>query len=364
MNKANIAFFSGLYQNHPNTVLLLDRVMGCVYSNAPKVFSEGQSLLNVVRDPLCYPLKEFTEIKVLLGGEYCCARITPVKNELGEAELYICEIIGGEAALETAQKTDAAAKLLPPLTSVERSLSALWQQSTALRSRLLSLGDFEALNYLGSMEAALADISSVSKNMSEYTDMMFSENAPVCTDAVALVTKLMERCNAALAKCGRRVDFVCEPEELFVMVDSRHAVAALINAVQNALLYSPRDTVPTAVLYRTGTERHGLVVFSITNENMLFTDEDFKDAVGVNFSYQRLGYGIPIIKRFAAEAHGSFSLTKDNGRVTAKLSLPAASPAEGSAVRFESPSAVAYDTGVPDIVDIKLREVVSLFGEI
>lgn len=354
--------FIQLYKDYPNTVLFLDRVMNCVYTNAPKIFPVGKSLISVVRDPFLYPLREFTEVKVLIDGEYSCARINPVKNELNEAWLYICELISSEAALSIAEQTDAGSKLLPMINSVEHNLSYIWTESAQLQSKLLQDKNYDLLSGVFAIESALSNVCSVTKNIYEYTDMMFSEKSLVRTDASSLVGKLIERCNAALAKCGRRVDFICETEELTIMVDCRHAVAALVNAVQNALLYSPKETCPTAVLYRSGTAEHGTVVFSISNENIMFTDKDFSETAGVNFSYQRQGYGIPLIKRFAQEAHGNFEINDENGRVTVTLTLPAADSAKDGSVRFEVPDFAAYKTDIPDIVELKMREVAEFFG--
>lgn len=355
--------FSEMYAEHPNTVVLLDRVMKCVWSNNEKVLRSGVSLVSLVRDPLVYPLKGFTQVRVLINGEFACARLTPVRNEHGDPCLYICEIVDSVAALELAVQTDAAAKILPLYNSVEYNMAEVWRCSSELQQECLDSKDFTRLEKLCAIQRSLSNIGSVAKNAFEYVDMLFSKRESARIDAGALLTKLVERCNAGLAKCGRRVEVICDPEELEITADGRHAVTALVNAVQNALLYSPRDCVPVATVYRAAEGNREFVVFSVTNDNVMFTDKDFSENLSVNFSYQRMGFGIPIIKRFAEESGGQFLMTDNSGKVTVKVTLPAAAKDSGSGVRLGKPIFPSYDTGIPDILDIKMREVAEFFGE-
>lgn len=355
--------YADMYSKHPYPVALFDRTMKCVHSNNEKVITAGTMLQGIAREPFALPLVRFSEIQVYLNSEFACARITPIKNDCGDAFLYICEFIFADTVLSMSAKTDAAAKVFPLFNTIEYNLSSLWKLSTELSQELIAGQEFEKLEKMFSLQQALSNISSASKNALEYVNMMFAERTPVRLDAAALMNNLCERCNAALAKCGRGVDIVCEPVELAIFADAKHAVAALVNAVQNALLYSPKDSKPIASVFCKKENSRSFVVFSITNENIMFTDKDFKKAVNVNFSYQRLGYGIPIIKRFAEESGGVFSMSDNGGRVTVSVVLPAAPADPDSGVTLRQPPAPAYATGVPDIVEIKMREVAEFFGE-
>ena len=344
-------------------VFLLDRVMKCVWSGCEKLFAVGASFQKISKEHFVLPLKAFTEIRVYLNGSFYCARISPLKNDVGDVWLYICELVSSDEVLETASRTDAASKVFPLYNSIEYNMASLWKQAAQLQKKMMDSGDYEGLEKVFAIQASLSNISSVTKNAFSYADMLFSEKDSVRIDAGELVNRLAERCNAALAKCGRRIEVICDPDVLDIMAGGRHAVTALVNTVQNALLYSPRDTVPVAAVYRIAEGQRCFVVISITNENVMFTDKDFKDTVNVNFSYQRLGYGIPIIKRFAEECGGSFSMTDNGGRVTVSVKLPAAPEALGSELHLRQPAYSGYDSGVPDILDIKMREILAFFGE-
>ena len=45
------------------------------------------------------------------------------------------------------------------------------------------------------------------------------------------------------------------------------------------------------------------------------------------------------------------------------ISLPAAHYGSGAELPLRKPSAVQYDTGIPDFTEIMMREVVQFFGE-
>lgn len=359
--KAYIEFLKSLCAEFPNAAALLDRTLSCIYSSRPALFSEGMAFQSIVHGDLSYPMREFTQVRVMIRDEFYCARIVPIKNEYGDPWLYVCELVNASSATDIAADTDLFARALPVLNSIEYNLAGLWKNTNALGESLG--GDSAAAANIGALKSSLANIGSVTKNASEFAGMMFGEKDPVAIDAAALMTSLVRRCNAALAKCGRRVELLCDSTELIIGADCRHAVAALVNAVQNALLYSPRDSVPIIAVYRICEGKRAFVEFKFTNDNIMFTDKDFKDNVSVNFSYQRIGWGIPIIRRFAEESHGRFSIEDDGGRMCVRLTLPSPVGELSPEVSLEQFSYVYYNTGVPDILETKMREVAEFFGE-
>lgn len=357
--KAALSLLKEIYGGSRRTVLL-DRTLACTWSSSPGFFSEGMALQNIVRGRLDYPMRSVTTLRVLIRDEFYCAKITPLKNEYGDPWQYICEFIGGDEAAKITADTDMFAKVMPVFNALEYNIAGLWKSVNALRE-LNPAGDGAV--QLAAAERSLSGIGSVTKNAFEYTDMIFGEKDAVTLDAAALSATLIKRCNAALAKCGRKVELLCDEGGLFINADCKHAIAALVNAVQNALLYSPRESVPILAVYRINAGRRSYVEFKFTNDNVMFTKKDFTEDINVNFSYQRIGWGIPIIKRFAEESGGRFSLEDDGGRVCVRLTLPSPVGELSADVALEQYSYVYYDTGVPDIVETKMREVAEFFGE-
>lgn len=272
----------------------------CVVSCEGSLLESGECVLKSVRETVPEPLGIVMDTTLYKNEHFYCLRLHPIKNGIGETIAYIGEIL---------------------------------------------------------------DSGSVRENAFNYAEMLYRTQRETVVDAGELCENLAKRCNAALAKCGRRIEALIDPGSLYIYADSRRAVVALVNAVQNALLYSPKETEPIlTVCYRESRGRK-FVEIRVVNESSMFSSKDFSGSVDVNFSYQRMGYGIPIIKRFVQVSGGWFDMTEENGRVTVTISLPAAHYGSGAELPLRKPSAAQYDTGIPDFTEIMMREVVQFFGE-
>ncbi|MGN1340361.1 MAG: hypothetical protein ACI4WS_08715 [Oscillospiraceae bacterium] len=344
-----------------NPLVCLDNRF-CVV-RAEEKFQPGERLLDYITETVPEPLSVVMETALYHGERFCCCRIYPIKNDLGESVAYICELISAESARRISERTEAPSDALPLYNAVEMNLSSVWRSAAALREQLHAQNSFAGLPQITAIESAVSNISAAFGNAFHYADMLYNSQKFAPVDAGALCRTLVQRCNAALAKCGRRVEAVIEPEDLTIYADSRRAVVALVNAVQNALLYSPQDSEPILAAYRKEERGRWFVEIRITNENSMFTSRDFSDGTEVNFSYQRLGYGIPLIKRFASVSGGRFSMQDENGRVIVTITLPAAQEPASDIITMRSSLERHYDAGVPDFTDVMMREVVLFFGE-
>lgn len=350
-----------MFSGSENPVVCFDSTLKCV-SDPGGAFLPGENLLSFVREPIPNPMHVLTEATVYKNDRFYCARIMPVKNGAGESEAYIAELIPAESARRISEKADSASSLLPVFNAVEFNSAAIWKNAEKLRRHLMDSGDYASLGDVLGIERAMSNISAVCGNAFEYANMMYGSQSQVRVDAGSLCMYLSDRCNAALAKCGRRIEVLVEPDDLTIYADSRRAVVALVNAIQNALLYSPRDTEPVLAVYRTIISGRDFVEFRVTNENIMFTKKDFKEDLDINFSYQRLGYGIPIIRKFAAVSGGKFSMADENGKMIVKITLPAAGDLPGTDLELHSPEICGYSTGIPDLTESMMMEVVSFFG--
>lgn len=355
--KPYLAMLSG-----ENPLVCLDNRFCCVFSPDGK-FRPGESLLGYIRETVPEPLGRVMEFSFYKDDKFSCCRIYPIKNDIGESVAYICELISAEAARHIGELTDSPSDILALYNAVEMNISAVWTSSARLRVGLSENRDYAKLAEVLAIEGAMSNISAVCGNAFEYANMLYQNQNSTVIDAGELVMNLAERCNAALAKCGRRIEVLTEPLDLRIYADSRRAVVALVNAVQNALLYSPKDTEPILAVYRREQRGRSFVEFRITNDSSMFASRDFSGGKELNFSYQRVGFGIPIIKRFASVSGGSFSMTEEHGRVTVTITLPAANSDYGT-VTLKSPFVASYDTGRPDFVAAMMGDVVHFFGEI
>lgn len=327
------------------------------------LFEPGECVLKSVRETVPEPLSTVMDTALYKNDRFYCLRLHPIKNDIGESIAYIGEILDSGAVRGMMERTEGPSDILPLYNAVEMNSAAIWKHAANLRYGLVKSKDYARLSEVLGIETAMSNLSSVCENAFNYAEMLYRTQRESIIDAAELCETLAKRCNAALAKCGRRIEALIDPGGMYIYADSRRAVVALVNAVQNALLYSPRETEPIlTACYRENRGRK-FVEIRVVNESSMFSSKDFSGGVDVNFSYQRLGYGIPIIKRFAQVSGGWFDMTEENGRVTVTISLPAAHYGSGAELPLRKPSGTQYDTGIPDFTETMMREVVQFFGE-
>lgn len=344
-----------------NPLVCLDNRFCCVQSS-DGTFRAGESLLGYIRGTVPEPLGRVMEFPLCREDRFSCCRIYPIKNDIGESVAYVCEIFSSEAARHIGELTESPSEVLALYNAVEMNISAVWSSSSRLRVALSEVRDYSKLSDVLAIESAMSNIAALCGNAFEYANMFCAEQNRTVVDAGELALNLAERCNAVLAKCGRRLEVLTDTQDLRIYADSRRAVVALVNAVQNALLYSPKDSEPILAVYRREQPGRSFVEFRITNDSVMFSSRDFSGVRELNFSSQRIGYGIPLIKRFASVSGGSFSMAEERGRVTVTITLPAANGDFGT-VTLRAPGASSYSTGRPDMVEALMREVVQFFGE-
>lgn len=328
-----------------NPAAILDKDLKCVFCNRPTVLAEGSDLAEY--GDIEPPKERTVRTMIMLGGKTYCARITPF-----EEELFLCELFDADALLDMAEKTDLYQKAVPFFNVVEYNTAKLWQTLFAMRDSMRNGGDVTGFD--GRFYDRISELSSVVKNGYEYSLMLTRRDTSVI-NAVALAEGLVNRCNTILAECGRCVKLVTDNEKLLVAADSRHAVAALTNSIQNALLYSPRDCVPVMTVGRCTENGKSCVFIQIVNDSSLFIEENDE----TEFRFRRAGSGIPIIKRFAEGSDGRFFL--DSNGQTVKLGIVLPEVKQDAETIVEEGGYSYYDTGIPDIVEVKMREVVGLF---
>ncbi|MGN0688743.1 MAG: hypothetical protein ACI4KA_11650 [Oscillospiraceae bacterium] len=335
-------------------LFVLDEALTCIFSADASLLETGQSLLPALRRKLALPLGGASEELLYLNGHFCFAVITPVQGE-NSAQLYICEITDKKRAEKIYQCTDAGAEMLSVYDSMEYCLADAWR----CHSGISSAAGGELAEYLHSLEADLYRLSAAIKNTGEYVRALHSVNRNTLFDIGRLCEQLSRRCNAVLAKCGRSFEYVCEAEEMYVNVSSRRAVVSLVNAIQNALLYSPRDTVPVLAAYK----ESGFINIRIENDSIMYSPEDFARHTDIEFCGQRTGCGLPVIRAFADAAGGSCDISYKDGRAVLLLRIPEAVMDDNSHYCLENSFFSSYVTGVPDYLEVRMREVVELFGD-
>lgn len=335
-------------------VAIVDKDLKCVYSNCPKLLPENASIEGFFSCDKAEVLFNPKSKPAVINGCSYSVKVIPI-----DEELYVCEFFDLTSIFEFAENTDFHGRVFPMIDVVERSTSTLWRGLSALE-KMLSDDRPDAMKIALDMKKQVVKLSSCSKNIIEYTNLCkFTPRAANLIDLASFAKDIVKRCNKELSNSGRYVDFVCHEPELYINAQQRHIVSVLVNAIQNALLYSTRDCVPCLTLSRGNKSESGEAIITLVNNSSLYVEGESS-----NFTGQRMGYGIPIIKRFAEIYGGTFELREENGIFTALIELPLV---PGEVLRdmghqLSSGGYVNLDTGIPDILKLKMLEIVNIFG--
>ena len=330
-------------------LFLLDSGLCCIFSGDDSVLKLGADLKPLLRRDIELAIEKACCEHVFINRQFCCAMITPVKS--GGMQCYMCEMIDKHRAVELFSHTDAGADTLPVLKAMEYSISELWQQINLLESTL------PYSEVLENMRGTAYRMSAVIKSNSSYFDGIFGDSRKTLFDINRLCTQLVAKCNAILAKCGRSVELVCSCDSAYVRLDSRRTIMALVSAIQNSLLYSPRDHIPAIFV---GCN-DGYVEIRVQNENIVHTADDFSEDVDIDMPFQRIGSGMRLIRDYTRQCGGSYSLDFRDGLAVLTLTLPAATEAEVLSCHLEEEFFTAYVTGIPDFAEVLMQETAEFF---
>lgn len=338
-------------------VVLLDGNFRCVYCNREGFFEEGRLLASILLTEIKKPVTICSKAMASLNGIKYTVRLMPFLDEF-----YFCEFFDLQEVYELAEFSDCYSKVIVYTKSMNQNITDLWKKSNELEDYQRKINDPGLYDRILSFKRSLNALNSDIYSLSNILSMLFTvqDSKPVCVNR--LLRDLIDRCNSLLSNCGRAIVFEREIEEYWIFSDEQHALVALINALQNALLYSSADTIPIVVLTSLLEKGKRYVVLKVINDGVYFINEKNGDKIDRNFAFQRVGLGIPIIKCFVEECGGTFSMEDKNNKVILEIKIPQYIPHFTGELSLESPGRSYFKTGIPDLVEIKMNDVVNFFG--
>lgn len=113
------------------------------------------------------------------------------------------------------ERTEAPSDILPLYNAVEMNSAAIWKHAANLRYGMVKAKDYTRLTEVLGIETAMSNLSSVCENAFNYAEMLYRTQRETVVDAGELCENLAKRCNAALAKCGRRIEALIDPGSLY-----------------------------------------------------------------------------------------------------------------------------------------------------
>ncbi len=324
-------------------VFVLDERRRCIVSGCTERLDIGECIDDYLLASGQHFGESYEGTLCRVGKMYCVRYIR-------EQEIYVGEILSSSEISFLAEHTDGIGSHISVYSAMEHDLSLIWERKHALELLLCDMPQARELIY--QLERPLYRVSSVSKNAYEYLSMVCAAPRRTVVDIVRLCYELIQRCNDSLSASGRRIEYrLPQGERLYVRTDVRHAVAAVLNAVQNALLYSPRDSVPVLEVLRSGRSVH----ISIENVNSS-SSGDIRRLLSA-------GYGIPIIRRFATSVGGELALDLEGAIASVRMDIPVATEEDIAEYALEEVVIRSFDDGIPDYVKLRMMQVTDMYSD-
>lgn len=341
-------------------VAILDGDLTCLYCNREGFLKKGIRLASYMLTEIKRPIVKDSKAMVSMNGIKYSVRVFPFLDEF-----YFCEFFDLHEVYSIAEFTDFYDNLMPYSRSMDKNIADLWLESNDLEACLRENDKFGLSDKVYVIKRSLNALNSDTYNITSMVELLFRKQDPTPIQIHFLIKDIINRCNLLLKKCGRAIEYTSDADECFILSNKRFAMTALINALQNALLYSPGNTNPLVLLSTVLEKDARYVIMKVVNDSVYFVDEKDRDNIERNFNFQRVGLGIPIIKRFAKECGGTFSMEERNGKVVIEIKIPQYIPPEHTELILESPGkGSCYKTGVPDLIDVKMNDVINFFGEV
>ncbi len=341
-----------------NPVLLIDRDAKCVYCNRKNFCKTGTSLLKCFHQPFVMHDNRVDEALLIFKGKSYCARISPfIEN------LFVCELFTTDNIMRMAERTDIYAKIVPLLFSVDNNVTIVRDKLESIQTMLRRDNQPDYYESLAALEKPLVKVEMLIKNISEYINMCLLDSDKDVIDVRELIADLQNRVNDTLASRGRYIYVFDTMDMLCISANKRHLIIALLNAVQNAVYYSPMDSIPVVTLYDERQEESGerMVVIQVENDMIVSVDENG------NYRYElndiHTGLGIPIIKRFAEDVGGKVIIENSNGKFRLSVKIPEYRAEIGSTYQFNSSGAVQYTVEEMQIINVFMREDIFFYGD-
>lgn len=265
--------------------------------------------------------------------------------------------------MKMAEHTDIYAEIAPLLLSVDNNIVIARNKLGSIEAKLHKDNQPDYYERLASMEKPLVRVEMIIKNISEYTNMCLLNSENGVIEVRELIADLQSRVNNTLALRGRYIDVFDTMDMFCISANKRHIIIALMNALQNAVYYSPMDSIPVITLYDEKQEESGdkMVVIQIENDIIVSVDKNGK------YSYEldniHTGIGIPIIKRFTEDAGGEVIIENSNGKFRLIVKIPEYHAETGSTYQFNSSGDIQYTAEELEIIDVFMRDAILFYGD-
>ena len=352
MEPSIIELAESLCRKIPFPTMIVDEQLVCVYTTYPKFIPIGTGLALLVKEPVEIPLKKEKDVILIFGDITYCARFIPIDKKYS-----FCQLLSVSEILTLASYTDMYYVIEERFAVLEECYRNI-EESVRKLSSLLPQKNKMKYSQIIDIVAEITKMRSLLHSMSDYAYTALSSSVKDrVIDTHEMVRWLVNNSNKVLEKCGKCIEFITDVDAYYIYTNQRYAIIAILNAMQNALLYSSTDNVPIVSLTKTTKNDKNYVVLQIVNDIDDYIETN--DHNELDFACRRCGLGIPVIKKFAQRAGGEFYFEKNNSTARIGIMIPEYIPQDP---RPESPGAV-YDFIERNIIEEMMMDVVSYIAK-
>lgn len=302
---------------------LLDLGFRAMWVNDENFFGKDFILTKNTTELVDLPLKKITNIRVNFRDKCFSAMLTPVCDGV-EVECYLCQLFCLEQTMMLAGKADAHKRIQSTLglfnNQLSRIISANGMLDKKINEKKLENEHELLLRQLYNCDKLYVEL----RNLVDFFDNVF--DADTKTEVVELgelVFGICKSCNGILSRIDRYIDIYIDTQDKFyVTLSVNKFKTALLNVIQNALLYSPKKTDLTLKMWG----ENDTAFISITNEGcgllkyLNYAPEQQYDNL---LSFERIGLGTVLVKQNLSTIGGDIIYSEqENNSTTALLKLP------------------------------------------
>lgn len=341
----------------PNPILLIDKDLNCVYCNRNNFCKVGTPLKKYFRKSFVPNDEAVEEEMMLFKKRSYCARISPFLENM-----FVCELFTSNTIIRMAENTDVYARVAPLIASADSNTEIAWKRLSEIESIFRNDLQADYIENVMNIERPIIEIRRALKNFSEYSQMCLNKSRNEVIDVREFILDLQKKINTELAPCDRFIDVIDTENMHCISACRRHLIVALMNAIQNAMWYSPKYSAPIVAFYKEREEETNrrMIVIQVVND-IISCAEDFE---GHNFECAHSGLGIPIIKQFARDSDGEATMEIINGKYRLCIKIPENIQEISPIYGFGCPKTVKYTNEELEIISIVTNSINLTFRKV
>lgn len=292
-----------------NPVLLIDKNFNCAYCNKKNFCKLGSSLAGCFQKSITLESDRVENTFMVYKSRHYCARISPISEDL-----FLCELFSSDDAIEISKYTDLYMEAERVIASSDRNIIDALNKLDKIEKSFFDIEPAENFENILTLGKPLISIKKTITNIRMYINMHVNNSNKTVIDIKEMILDFQRFFNTELHSIGRSINIIDSEDTFFVSVDKRYAISAILNVFQNAVFYSPRDSVPVVSLYKEKSQ--GMVVIQIRNDTSTYGKRKSK------LEDDQGGLGFAIIKRFIEDAEGEIDFENTPGNFVVRIKLP------------------------------------------